>query len=1029
VPAVDRRLVERAPESVDALLRLLADGLHWPIPADMEPDEPFVDWEPEELRLDPKAVARLTSIRQMRPLETGQPFGVFFLTFEDGRLPVGAVRRLVDRLVRKKRPSGPGTHPVWGLDDLLFVVQSSGGARTVHFVAFKESAGLRSLKVLSWSTESTDMRVELLAERLGDLAWPTSGVWDDEWRDRWRGVFSVGHREGIRSSATLAARMADVAKEVRGEVLALHEVETDDGPIRGLLRDTREHLLHDLSVEHFADMYAQTMVYGLLTARITHPEAFAAEGTTAILRFENPFLDAIYARFREQTGEAFDVDELGLRDLADELGRTNVDELLADFGAADRRDDPVVHFYETFLAQYDPAQRIELGAFYTPTPVVRFMVRAVDEVLKRDFCLTLGIADATSWSELAKRVPSVEVPPDVDPDSPFVSMIDPATGTGTYVVEWIKHAQSNVVSAARAEGCTEAQAQERWMFWLRDVVVPQLNAFEISLASYAVAHLKVSLMLPAQLRSEIRLPIYLTDTLAPPLNEGRFELLADPLSLEGAAAEKVKFERHATVVLGNPPYKDRADGLGGWIEDGMPGFPAPMEAFYSPAMGRYKYLLANLYVYFWRWATLKVFGRGARGTPGVIAFITTAGYTTGPGFAAMREYLRRRTDRGWVVDLSAEGHRPDVPTRVFPSVQQPLSIAIFASSGSASKDKVSDIRFRSLSGTREQKFTQLDNLELSSEAWEEVANAPLGAPLLPTSDASWLQAPLLGDVMPWATLGVKTNRNWVSAPTAELLRSRWLSLQGASEDVKPRLMKETADRDLSSRLSLPLFPQPQVGIRDDSGAPPNPIKYAMRSFDVQWLIPDGRLIDRPRPGLWFTRSARQLYLATQFDRPVTSGPAVVAACHVPDTHIYAGRSGRVYPLYRDLSGDKPNLAPGLISVIEEKYGFLPSPEDVFAYLAGVAAHRGFTDYFREQLRTPGVRVPLTAGPALFSRAVALGVEVLECHTLGERRPTTPWSEGQTPPVSPGCAVTVRAPGGRGRGNVRLSGDPWACRRS
>jgi hypothetical protein len=987
--SIDRRLVERAPESFDALAELLTEGLHWPVPAEMEPEEALVEWDPEELHLDPDAVARLTSIRQMRPLQTGQPFGVFFLTFEGGRLPVGALRRLVDRLVRKKRPSGPGTHPVWSLDDLLFVVQSAGEVRTVHFVAFKESAGRPTLKVLSWGTGSTATRLNLLAERLGDLAWPDDGGWTEESRERWRSVFTVGHREGIRSAAILANRMADVARDVRDEVLALHEVETDEGPIRQLLADVREQLLHDLSPGRFADMYAQTMVYGLLTARITHPEDFEAEGVTAILKFENPFLDAVYARFREQTGEAFDIDELGLRDLADELGRTDVDELLADWGAADRRDDPVVHFYETFLTRYDPEQRVELGAFYTPTPVVRFMVRAVDTALKEGLGLPLGIADATTWRELAERQ-GFDVPDGVDPDNPFVSMIDPATGTGTFLVEWIRHAKENVVAAERANGASEREATLAWELHLRDVIVGRLNAFEISLASYAVAHLKVSLELPKELRARLRLPIYLTDTLAAKRDEARFEQLRDPVSVEGLEAERVKRTDIQSVVIGNPPY-DRVtqNAVTGWLLERGPSGESMLDDIRRPAVENTIFShvasLYNLYVCFWRWALWKAFEQNTGA--GVVCFITGASWLTGPGFLGLRQLARRVAATIDVVDLGGDNRGTDREENLF-DIETPVAIVTIARPTAPRHAEPAAVRYRRIRGSRAQKLGVLETAE--DLDWQAVPSGWHDQFVPLSSGGEWDCYPALVDLFPWQQPGCKFNRTWPIAPDRETLERRWVDFVG-TDDLSERELKfvtAPTGRNIHTKVA------DLLRLRDLNVTEPHPpiVAYAYRSFDREWAFHDPRLAALDRPSLWASLSNRQVFMATILTQPLGAGPASTAATAVPDQNFFSGRSGAAIPLYRDADLE-PNVATSTLAAVQAgQRPHLDEPitaETLFAYAYAVLAGADYTTRFARELRTPGPRVPLSASRALFWEAASLGAELLWLHTFGQR-----FSEGR-----------------------------------
>ena len=486
-----RHLLKAAPQSTDHLLTLLLDGLDWPIPDGIAWDDLQLEWDPEELHLDPAKVAKLKHISQIPQLKKDQDFGVWVLEFDGGRLPVGAIRRLVQRLVKNERArKGSGTHAQWALPDLLFFCLSEAQEHLLHVVNFREKDGKRILNVLSWSAEPTSTRLDLLVRRgVPDLFWGSPNgpriVLSPEFGKGFR-----GYREGIKSAKALSARMAEVAQDVRDEVRVLYEVETEGGPIRTLFNDVREQLLGSLTPERFADVYAQTMVYGLLTARIAHPEEFKADQSVAALTFDNEFLDAIYSRFRDDSDGVIDVDELGLNELAEQLAVTDVDELLADFGADNQRDDPVVYFYEEFLAQYDPEQRKSLGAFYTPLPVVRYIVKTVDDALK-SFGLPLGVADSTTWGAYVAAHPDIEIPKRSKPDDAVVSMFDPANGTGTFLVEWLRQARRNDKTQGEASALAHA------------------SACEISLASYAVSHLKVSLDIsehPARFDAVAHLP-------------------------------------------------------------------------------------------------------------------------------------------------------------------------------------------------------------------------------------------------------------------------------------------------------------------------------------------------------------------------------------------------------------------------------------------------------------------------------------------------------------------------------------------
>ena len=480
---------------------------------------------------------------------------------------------------------------------------------------FHEQDGKKLLKVLSRDSKAKDTKLDHVARRaVNELVWiggegPRLSVVPNLIQG------ATGYREGIKSAKLLSRRMAEVAQDVCDEVRSLLAVETESGPMKSLYQDVRERLIGDITEERFADVYAQTMVYGLLTARIAHPEQFKAERSLAVIKFDNEFLDAIYARFRDEADGVIDVDELGLADLAEQLAETNVDALLAEFGSDNQRDDPVVYFYEEFLAQYDPQQRKDLGAFYTPKPVVRYIVKTVDDELK-SFGLPLGVADPTTWADYVKTHNDVDIPANVKSTDPVVSMFDPANGTGTFIVEWLEQAKKNAGDAGR------------------ETALKHASALEISLASYAVSHLKVSLDLPDGLRQKARLPIFLGDTLGS-RRVAKLKGMDDPVGIEGVLANEVKYDRHQNVLIGNPPYDRDASAKAGMITAPMlPGSRSLFDDILDDAKKHVIFShtksLNDLYVYFWRWAIWKVFEQNDG--PAVVSMITSSSWLTGPGF-------------------------------------------------------------------------------------------------------------------------------------------------------------------------------------------------------------------------------------------------------------------------------------------------------------------------------------------------------------------------------------------------------------
>ena len=231
---------------------------------------------------------------------------------------------------------------------------------------------------------------------------------------------------------------------------------------------------------------------------------------------------------------------------------TDVEAILDDFGSTAKGGDPVIHFYEEFLRKYDRKMRADAGAFYTPEPVVEFMVRGVDELLKTRFGLDAGIADSSTWEEVAERV-GFEVPEGVDPSKPFVSMIDPATGTGTFLVHWLRRAKRSY---------ERARPGQNWRLHLSEAVLPSMHAFELMLGPYAVAHLKLALQLHDEGLPTDAAQILLTDTLDHDPPQMTFDLMKDPVATEGRRAAKLKQHERFTIVIGNPPYDREQKAVG-----------------------------------------------------------------------------------------------------------------------------------------------------------------------------------------------------------------------------------------------------------------------------------------------------------------------------------------------------------------------------------------------------------------------------------------------------------------------------------
>jgi hypothetical protein len=402
--------------------------------------------------------------------------------------------------------------------------------------------------------------------------------------------------------------------------------------------------------------------------------------------------------------------------------------------------------------------------------------------------------------------------------------------------------------------------------------------------------------------------------------------------------------------------------------------------------------LRNLYVYFWRWATWKVFDHDQTANTGIVCFITVAGFLNGPGFERMRQYLRRTAAEIWVVDCSPEGHQPEVNTRIFQGVQQPVCIVLASRPPDTDQNVPAVVRFRSLpKGHRRIKFEALTLLAIDAEGWVE-CSSEWRAPFLPASTGTWSSYPALDDLFIYNGSGVMPGRTWIISPDSESLRQRWQKLieapiQQKEELFHPHLRNgKPGDKHIQKVVSkgLPGFTARPTVIANETGSLNTPVRYGFRSFDRQWIIPDNRLINQPNPELWESLSERQVYLTAPSDRSPTSGPALTFTSLIPDLHHYNGRGGRVFPLWRDRSSTLPNVLDTLLSYLREKYHTEVSAEHFLAYIAAVVGSSAFTSRFQQDLVQPGLRIPLTADGTLFFEASEIGRSVIWLQTYGER---------------------------------------------
>jgi hypothetical protein len=799
-------------------------------------------------------------------------------------------------------------------------------------------------------------------------------------------------RQLVRAIANLCRLLRDEVSETLGRERSgggLEPVFTD------LVEDWRALLFPGLSDADFADAYAQTVTFGLLLARI---DGISFEGTEL-------------AEIARQLGKKHSLMGKALDVLTERIGEHRsivLTSLLRVVGAVDwdllrdRDGDTYLHLYSYFLEEYDAKLRRRSGSYYTPGGVVAFMVRFVEEILRNRMQIDWGLA------------------------SKDVRIIDPAMGTGTYLLSIIDTVARTV---AREQGDGAVGPQLRGLFG-------RLIGFERQAGPYAVAQMRTHHALKSEYQTEIperEVKLLVADTLDDPYDDLYTEQVHIPSSLEPIArsrreANRIKLKTPIHVVIGNPPYGEKAKGLGGWIETGSQGGgqPPPLDAFRAAGRGKFENVLSNLYVYFWRWATWKVFDAHEKHADGIVAFISPSSFTTGVGYSGMREYLRRTADEGWIIDLSPEKFRPEAATRIFTGVQHKLCIAVFARYGAGNRDAPAGLNYIAVTGDSENKYQQLASLSEQDAGWVQCGSGWQDL-FIPATGLDWQQFPSLGDLMPWSLTGITPNRNWVHAPDKAILQQRWAQLILATPEEKPRLLKETDARKIDTILTpLPGTSGTQQSISSEASTTAKLERVALRSFDRQHVIYDVRVIDRPRAELWHVRSDRQVYVTEQHAHPIETGPGLVFAEFVPGVDHFNGRGGRVLPLYRDAATLNANLAPGLIATISHRLKINVTADDMLAYIAALVAHASYTSRFANELKNPGIRLPLTADPMLWVGAVQLGRKIIWLHTYGERFDDQAEGRPKGPPMLPTerrPRVVTTIPGGSEQMPEEISYDP------
>lgn len=981
----------RALTNFPAIFGFLSRDLGWPIETDDFTEEALTfSYTPAELDIDPRYHAAITRIRQLRSLVDGQPWGVFYLEFENKRLPVTVLRRILSKLGRAT-PNRRG----WQMEDLLFIcVQGPPGQRGVAFAHFRRNDDqLPELRTFSWDGRESHFYY-LRNLNLVALRWPADESDHDSWRKQWRDAFTAPHQP-IHDDKKLASAMAGQARQMREIIEDLYTIESRDGGLHRLFDRFRKGLLHDLTPDTFADVIAQTITYGLFAAAAQQQTISFADVVQAIPK-TNPFLRDLLQTVSDDGG--IDLGELGVDRLIQTLNEANVPRITERFmrQTGSGREDPVIHFYEQFLAEYDRQQKVERGVFYTPNPVVGYMVRAVDSLLREKFGIAEGLASADK-----------AINPATGALEHRVQVLDPATGTGTFL--------QYIIEAIAQQKNPSGRPSPAWEQYVAEELLPRLNGFELMMAPYTVAHMKLGLKLHQtgyRFQQESRLRVFLTNALDKPVKMQEVLMKADYLSREANEAAVVKMSRPIMVVIGNPPYSGHSANQ---VADDWIGL---RDAYYNvdgkPLGERNPKWLQDDYVKFIRFGQQKIEQTGA----GILAFITNHGYLDNPTFRGMRESLLQTFDEIYVLDLHGNAKKKETTPdgskdeNVF-DIMQGVAIGVFIKYGPSKKVSLAKTLHHDAYGLREQKYSNLvSNLKFAdfsviTPQSPHYLLSPQDLALQSEYSPGWQ----LPDIFPINSMGITS---------------------GNDRDLIVFEDREF-DKNLDNNKHTDVFYRP---------------------FDIRRLHYEPSMLARAREDFvyHFKGSANKALCALRRPRNDFVGNFYVTNRATDKCIISSLDNAQVFLLYKyegvtrelfdvqdyplSAKGRRPNLSPEFISDIQQKLNlkFITEgqgdlvntfgPEDVFHYAYAIFHSPAYRQRYAEFLKIDFPRLPLTNDRLLFHKLAQLGADLVALHLLEDTYAAASWNlEGEESPLANPGVTFVEGSDGRMVG--KFSGNNYA----
>lgn len=803
--------------------------------------------------------------------------------------------------------------------------------------------------------------------------------------------FSAHIGQTIKSSKKLAQMMAAKARllqDILDRAITSDEETLENTSLKVQYDTFKQVLINDLKPESFADIYAQTLAYGMFAARLHDPtlDTFSRQEAAELIPKSNPFLRKLFGYIAGP-----DIDERIIRvvdNLAEVFNATNVEQLLKNFGKSTQTNDPIIHFYETFLAEYDPKLRKARGVWYTPEPVVNFIIRAVDDILKTEFNLPQGLADTSKTKiKLDTQIPdkrSATGYKQIEKEVHKVQILDPATGTGTFLAEVVKFIYNKNFKAMKGA----------WSGYVGEHLIPRLNGFELLMASYAMAHLKLEMLLTEtgyKSTKNERLNIYLTNSLEES-HPDTGTLFSNWLSTEANEANHIKRDSPVMCLIGNPPYSISTTNKSKWIQE--------LISVYKENLNERKINLDDDYIKFLRYGQYYIEKNGE----GILAYISNNSFIDGITHRQMRKNLLETFDKIYILNLHGNSRIKEVcpdgssDENIF-DIMQGVSINIFIKTTNKKPSELGKVFHSDIYGKRELKYPFLIENSISTIKWRNLENKEPYYFFVPKDfelQDSYKKGFKVREIFTFNNTGIQTGKDsLVIDSNKESLISRIKEVIDSDDDEMIRAkysLNDTSGWNLA-KFKSSIFLEEKI------------VKCDYRPFDTKYIFFDNNALKRDRLSLnkhILNKKNISLTLKRQakFDFSYSLVHRNICESCLFES-AYANNSE--FPLYlypeseqQTSIGNSNNRVPNFnkqfinelslkldLTFTNEKEDAKNtfSPIDILDYIYAVLHSPNYREKYKEFLKIDFPTVPYPRDKNIFWELVKLGKEVREIHLL------------------------------------------------